>query len=169
MNEAGKRLYPREVVIRSPGKAERIEEALGLSAKVIPTGGHFRRLTMAGGKLVSELVENGEAIVNALKEASADLRQIDAFYLATDDDDDGEEIAWHIQEVLRSTGVEDMTRILRMRFYSLMPEDIRQARELALPGIDARVVFVPMSYGHYSMPSSIDSSRLPTCGHRDRN
>ena len=141
MNEAGKRLYPREVVvIEAPGKAERIEEALGLSAKVIPTGGHFRRLTMAGGKLVSELVENGEAIVNALKEASADLRQIDAFYLATDDDDDGEEIAWHVLEVLRSAGVEDMTRILRMRFYSLMPEDIRQARELALPGIDARRV-----------------------------
>jgi hypothetical protein len=141
MNEAGKRLYPREVVvIEAPGKAERIEEALGLSAKVIPTGGHFRRLAMAGGKLVSELVENGEAIANALKEASADLRQIDAFYLATDDDDDGEEIAWHVQEVLRSTGVEDMTRILRMRFYSLMPEDIRQARELALPGIDARRV-----------------------------
>lgn len=141
MNEAGKRLYPREVVvIEAPGKVERIEEALGLSVKVIPTGGHFRRLTMAGGKLVPELVENGEATVNALKEASADLRQIDAFYLATDDDDDGEEIAWHVQEVLLSAGVEDTTRILRMRFYSLMPEDVRQARELALPGIDARRV-----------------------------
>jgi len=141
MNEAGKRLYPREVVvIEAPGKVERISEALGLPAMVIPTGGHFRHLAMIGGKLVPELLENGEAAVNALKQASADLRQIDAFYLATDDDNDGEEIAWHVQEVLRSAGVEDVTRILRMRFYSLMPEDIRQARELALPGIDARRV-----------------------------
>lgn len=141
MNEAGKRLYPREVVvIEAPGKVERIEEALGLSAMVIPTGGHFRRLAMAGGKLVSQILEDGETTVNALKEASADLRQIDAFYLATDDDDDGEEIAWHVQEVLRGTGVEDVTRIRRMRFYSLTQEDIRQARELALPGIDARRV-----------------------------
>ena len=141
MNEAGKRLYPREVVvIEAPGKVERIEEALGLSAKVIPTGGHFRRIAMIGGKLVAEVDEGGESTVNALKEISADLRQIDAFYLATDDDDDGEEIAWHVQEVLRSAGVEDASRILRMRFYSLTPEDVRQARELALPGIDARRV-----------------------------
>lgn len=141
MNEAGRRLYPREVVvIEAPGKAERIEEALGLSAKVIPTGGHFRRLAMTGGKLVAEIIEGGESTVNALKEISADLRQIDAFYLATDDDDDGEEIAWHVQEVLRGAGVEDTSRIRRMRFYSLTPEDVRQARELALPGIDARRV-----------------------------
>lgn len=141
MNEVGKRLYPREVVvIEAPGKIERISEALGLSAIVIPTGGHFRRLAMIGGKLISEVIEGGESTVNALKETSADLRQIDAFYLATDDDDDGEEIAWHVQEVLRNAGVEDAARILRMRFYSLTPEDIRQARELALPGIDARRV-----------------------------
>jgi len=141
MNEAGKRLYPREVVvIEAPGKVKRIEEALGLSVKVISTGGHFRRLAMDNGKLATQIVENGETAVIALKEASSDLRQIDAFYLATDDDDDGEEIAWHVQEVLRSAGVEDATRILRMRFYSLMPEDVRRARELALPGIDARRV-----------------------------
>lgn len=141
MNEAGKRLYPREVVIiEAPGKAKRIEEALGLSAKVIPTGGHFRRLVMTGGKLVAEVIEGGESTVKALKEISADLRQIDSFYLATDDDDDGEEIAWHVQEVLRSAGVEDASKILRMRFYSLTPEDVRQARKLALPGIDARRV-----------------------------
>jgi hypothetical protein len=141
MNEVGKRLYPRDVVvIEAPGKVERISEALGLSAMVIPTGGHFRRLALIGGKLVSEVIEGGEFTVNALKEVSADLRQIDAFYLATDDDDDGEEIAWHVQEVLRSAGVEVVKKILRMRFYSLTPEDVRLARELALPGIDARRV-----------------------------
>lgn len=141
MNESGKRLYPREVVIiEAPGKTDRISEALGLSAMVIPTGGHFRRLVSAGGKLVSEVIKGGESTVNALKEVTSDLRQIDAFYLATDDDDDGEEIAWHVQEVLRAAGVTDVTRIRRMRFYSLTPDDIRQARELALPGIDARRV-----------------------------
>lgn len=141
MNEAGRRLYPREVVIiEAPGKADRISEALGLSAQVIATGGHFRRIVLTDGQLQAEVIENGESTVKSLQEVSSDLRQIDAFYLATDDDDDGEEIAWHVQEILRAQGVIDPARILRMRFYSLTPGDIRKARELALSGIDARRV-----------------------------
>lgn len=139
MNEKGKRLYPREVVIiEAPGKESRVSEALGLSAHVVPTGGHFRRLKMDGGRLLSEITNKDT--VDALERVTKDLRHIDYFYLATDDDDDGEEIAWHVQEVLRSLGVDDSSRIRRMRFYSLAADDIRQARELALPGIDARRV-----------------------------
>lgn len=141
MNEAGRRLYPREVVIiEAPGKANRISEALGLSAQVIATGGHFRRIVLADGQLQAEVIENGESTVRSLQEVSSDLRQIDAFYLATDDDDDGEEIAWHVQEILRTQGVIDPERIRRMRFYSLTQGDIRKAREQALSGIDARRV-----------------------------
>jgi hypothetical protein len=41
--ERGKRLYPREcVIIEAPGKREVVEQALGLSAKVLATNGHFR-------------------------------------------------------------------------------------------------------------------------------
>ncbi len=139
MNEMGKRLYPREVVIiEAPGKKVRVGEALGLSAEVISTAGHFRRINTQGEQLTAE-VTNPE-VVNALRAWTADLRHIDRFLLATDDDDDGEEIAWHVQQVLIEQGVDDPTRICRMRFYALAPQEIRQARELALPGIDARRV-----------------------------
>jgi len=139
MNENGRRLYPREVVIiEAPGKLTRIEDALGLTAQVVATGGHFRRLRVINGELQPEITN--EVAYTDLQSTTRDLRQIDNFYIATDDDDDGEEIAWHVQEVLRSQGVTDPNRIRRMRFYSLMPADIRQARALALPGIDARKV-----------------------------
>lgn len=139
MNEKGKRLYPREiVVIEAPGKEERVSEALGLSAQVISTGGHFRRLKVNGNDVAPEITNKDT--LNILRKVTEDLRQIDAFYIATDDDDDGEEIAWHVQEELRALGVDDPTRIRRMRFYSLAPQDIQQARQLALPGIDARRV-----------------------------
>lgn len=139
MNEKGKRLYPREVVIiEAPGKEARVEEALGLSVQVVSTGGHFRRLKSDGNHLEHEITNKDT--LNALRKVTEDLRHIDTFYLATDDDDDGEEIAWHVQEELRALGVDDPTRIRRMRFYSLAPQDIRQARQLALPGIDARRV-----------------------------
>lgn len=139
MNENGRRLYPREVVIiEAPGKVARIEEALGLTAHVVATGGHFRRLRVINDKLQAEITN--EVTYNDLQSTTRDLRQIDNFYIATDDDDDGEEIAWHVQEVLRSQGVTDPNRIRRMRFYSLTSADIRQAHKLALPGIDARKV-----------------------------
>lgn len=139
MNEKGKRLYPREVVvIEAPGKKVRVGEALGLSAEVISTGGHFRRINAVGTQLTAEVTN--PQVVNALRAWTADLRHIDRFLLATDDDDDGEEIAWHVQQVLKEQGVDEPTRICRMRFYALAPQDIRQARELALPGIDARRV-----------------------------
>ncbi len=138
LNEKGKRLYPREVVIiEAPGKAQRVEEALGLSAQVISTGGHFRRLIAKGNTLTAEIT-NKQTLTD-LMAVIDDLRHIDRFFLATDDDDDGEEIAWHVQEVMKEK-VKDPDRIRRMRFYSLAPDDIRQARELALPGIDARRV-----------------------------
>jgi hypothetical protein len=137
----GKRLYPREVVvIEAPGKVDRITEALGLSAKVIATGGHFRRLALVGGKLVAEYLKDGDVARGKLEDETRDLKQVDAFYLATDDDDDGEEIAWHVQEVLRERGVDSADRVRRMRFYALTPDEIRRARELALPGIDAKRV-----------------------------
>jgi hypothetical protein len=139
LNEKGKRLYPREVVIiEAPGKETRVEEALGLSVQVVSTGGHFRRLKANGNHLEPEITNKDT--LNALRKATEDLRHIDTFFLATDDDDDGEEIAWHVQEELRALGVDDPSRIRRMRFYSLAPQDIRKARQLALPGIDARRV-----------------------------
>ena len=139
LNEKGKRLYPREVVvIEAPGKKARVSEALGLSAHVISTGGHFRRTRSMDGKLTAEVTN--PAVVQELAAVTADLRNIDRFFLATDDDDDGEEIAWHVQQVLKDQGVTDRARVRRMRFYSLAPQDIRLARELALPGIDARRV-----------------------------
>lgn len=138
LNEKGKRLYPREVVIiEAPGKAQRVEDALGLSAQVISTGGHFRRMMAAGDTLTAEITN--KQTLNDLIAVTDDLRHIDRFFLATDDDDDGEEIAWHVQEVMKEK-IKDPDRIRRMRFYSLAPDDIRQARELALPGIDARRV-----------------------------
>lgn len=141
MAERGRRLYPREcVIIEAPGKLEVVEQALGLSARVIATHGHFRELDPSRDDFTFQASKEGESTMQQLKEAAADMGQYDAIYLATDDDEDGEEIAWHVIQVLRDAGLRNESKFRRMRFYALTPKEIQRARDLALPGIDARRV-----------------------------
>ena len=77
----------------------------------------------------------------------------DSVYLATDDDDDGEEIAWHVMQIFIECGFTDTQKIKRMRFYSLTGDEIRRAKKNALPGIDAKRV-------RSSLLKKIQDSRL---------
>ncbi|MGH8049688.1 MAG: AAA domain-containing protein [Burkholderiales bacterium] len=139
--ERGKCLYPREcVIIEAPGKQDIVEAALGLSARVIATHGHFRELTHSTQGVRFQATKAGEGTMQLLRQAAAEMGHYDAIYLATDDDDDGEEIAWHVMQVLQEAGLRSENKFRRMRFYALTPKEIRRARELALPGIDARRV-----------------------------
>ncbi len=143
--ERGKRLYPREcVIIEAPGKQHVVEAALGLSAKVIATHGHFRELVHSSQKVRFQVSKDGEGAMQLLRQVAAEMGQYDAVYIATDDDDDGEEIAWHVIQVLQEAGRHFENKFRRMRFYALTPREIRLARELALPGIDARRVKVSL-------------------------
>ncbi|CAB4566730.1 MAG: type I DNA topoisomerase [Actinobacteria bacterium] len=94
------------VIVESPAKAKTISKYLGPDFDVRPSVGHIADLPSKGlavdvengFKPSYELTERGRTIVKELKAA---LKEVDALYLATDEDREGEAISWHLLEHLK--------------------------------------------------------------------
>ncbi|MDQ3431786.1 MAG: type I DNA topoisomerase, partial [Actinomycetota bacterium] len=133
----------RLVIVESPAKARTVQRYLGAGYEVAASVGHIRDLpTKAAdipakykGKPWSRLgvdVENGFEplyVVDARKKKTvAELKQLladaDELYLATDEDREGEAIAWHLREVLRP-----QVPVRRMVFHEITQEAITRAVE----------------------------------------
>lgn len=91
------------VIVESPSKAKTIEKYLGDNFKVLSSVGHIRDLDPNSFSLDDELnpiykvMEGKESVVNQLKSAAARASKT---YLMTDQDREGEAIAWHLREEL---------------------------------------------------------------------
>ncbi|WP_166879777.1 type I DNA topoisomerase [Salinibacterium sp. ZJ450] len=130
------------VIVESPAKAKTIGQYLGDDYEVQASVGHIRDLVepknlppeLKKGSLgkFSVDVENGFApyyvvsdgkkqTVAALKRA---LKNADELYLATDEDREGEAIAWHLLEVLKPK-----VPVKRMVFHEITKEAIERAKE----------------------------------------
>ena len=94
------------VIVESPAKAKTIENYLGKGFTVKSSIGHIRDLPKKGGMAID--IENGfkpnyvisedkKKIVSELKE---EVKKADTIWLATDEDREGEAIAWHLTEAL---------------------------------------------------------------------
>ncbi|WP_327088748.1 type I DNA topoisomerase [Nonomuraea sp. NBC_01738] len=146
----------RLVIVESPAKAKTIEKYLGSGYVVESSIGHIRDLPERAddipekykGEAWARLGVNVEHefeplyVVNHDKKAQvAKLRQLlkdaDELYLATDEDREGEAIAWHLQEVLKPK-----VPVHRMVFHEITPQAIRAAvanpRTLNLRLVDAQ-------------------------------
>ena len=95
------------VIVESPAKAKTIEGFLGKDFLVKSSIGHIRDLPKKGGMAID--IENGFA---PTYEVSADKKKVvdelsklskksETVWLATDEDREGEAIAWHLQEALK--------------------------------------------------------------------
>lgn len=97
---------PKLLIVESPTKAKTIGKFLGKDFRVISSFGHIRDLPKKstavdvhhGFKPTYEVPDDKKDKVKALKTASKGVEDI---YLATDEDREGEAIAWHIAEVLK--------------------------------------------------------------------
>ncbi len=95
------------VIVESPAKAKTIQKYLGKDYVVLASKGHVRDLPKSGMQIDIEhgyaphyeILEDHRPIVNELKKAAKD---VDLIYLAPDPDREGEAIAWHIAEELKS-------------------------------------------------------------------
>ncbi len=93
------------VIVESPAKAKTIEKFLGADYKVMSSYGHIRDLRKKDFSIdssgdftpVYEIPEEKKELVNELKKAAS---QADMVWLASDEDREGEAIAWHLYEVL---------------------------------------------------------------------
>jgi DNA topoisomerase I len=93
------------VIVESPAKAKTIEKFLGTDFKVASSMGHIRDLVKKdfGIDLKNNyqpqyvISEDKKKIVAELKKLAKSAKEI---WLASDEDREGEAIAWHLQEVL---------------------------------------------------------------------
>ena len=144
------------VIVESVAKATRIQGMLGPDYIVKPSIGHIRDLPQSAAdipasvksekwarlginvhdhfKPVYVVSSDRKKIVSELKAA---LRQVDELYLATDEDREGEAIAWHLREVLNPK-----VPVKRMVFHEITPAAIVRAvndtRDLDLRLVDAQ-------------------------------
>ena len=93
------------VIVESPAKAKTIEKFLGEDYKVLSSYGHIRDLKKKGlgvdiqhrFKPDYEVPQEKEKLVADLKR---EVKKAETVWLASDEDREGEAIAWHLYEVL---------------------------------------------------------------------
>jgi DNA topoisomerase-1 len=129
------------VVVESPAKARTIAGYLGGDYVVESSIGHIRDLPRSAAEIPAAQkkepwarlgvdVEHGFAPLYVITpdkrrqvaKLKTLLKQADALYLATDEDREGEAIAWHLVQVLSPT-----VPVRRMVFHEITPAAIREA------------------------------------------
>jgi DNA topoisomerase-1 len=135
------------VIVESPAKARTIKKYLGKDFEVLASYGHVRDLVPKEGAvdpdhgfaMQYQALEKSARHVEAISRA---LRKAKALYLATDPDREGEAIAWHLQEILKSRDELTGKTVHRVVFYEITRNAVRQAvaepRELSLELVNAQ-------------------------------
>ena len=131
------------VIVESPAKARTISGMLGPDFIVESSVGHIRDLPRGADEVPAAFkgeswarlgvdVDNGfkplYVVSSPKKSVVANLKKLlktaDELYLATDEDREGESIAWHLSEVLNPT-----VPVKRMVFHEITPAAIARAVE----------------------------------------
>lgn len=131
------------VIVESPAKAKTIEKFLGKDYKVMSSYGHIRDLRKKnfsinvdeGFQPIYEIPEDKTQLVADLRKAAS---QAETIWLASDEDREGEAIAWHLSEVL---GLDPLTT-KRIVFHEITKNAILHAienpRAIDLNRVDAQ-------------------------------
>ena len=96
------------VIVESPEKARTIGRFLGSEYHVLPSKGHVRDIEGIGKNSMGIDLQHGYAPNYVMEESKARLiqtlrneaKKADTVWLASDEDREGEAIAWHLKEVL---------------------------------------------------------------------
>ena len=87
------------VIVESPSKCEKIESYLGMHYKCIASKGHLRQLdTYKKYELTYKFMDDKESHIKQMQ-SIINLYEKENIILATDDDREGEAIAWHICDI----------------------------------------------------------------------
>ena len=139
------------LIVESPAKAKTIGKYLGGDFIVKSSVGHIRDLPKTGNAIRIESVGEGKWVFTPTYEISDDKKKVvaelraqakaaSAVYLASDPDREGEAIAWHLREVLK-------TAAAKKPFYRVSYNEITKPAVLAavenpgdinMPRVDAQ-------------------------------
>ncbi|MBU0689081.1 MAG: type I DNA topoisomerase [Gammaproteobacteria bacterium] len=135
------------LIVESPAKAKTLKKYLGKDFEVLASYGHVRDLIPKNGAVD---VDNGYAMnyetiarnskhVDAIAKAAAEA---DNIFLAPDPDREGEAIAWHIAELLKSKRTLKKKNMQRVVFYEITQSAVQEAvakpREISMPLVNAQ-------------------------------
>ncbi len=162
----------RLVIVESPAKAKTIQKYLGEGYVVEASVGHIRDLPQRAAEVPKEFKKNKWAslgidiesdfeplyVVDSAKQSRVndlkkELKDADELLLATDEDREGEAIAWHLLEVLRPK-----VPVKRMVFNEITKEAIQNAanntRDIDQNLVDAQEArrLVDRLYGYQVSP-----------------
>jgi DNA topoisomerase-1 len=162
----------RLVIVESPAKAKTIQKYLGEGYVVEASVGHIRDLPQRAAEVPKEFKKNKWAslgidiesdfeplyVVDSAKQSRVndlkkELKEADELLLATDEDREGEAIAWHLLEVLRPK-----VPVKRMVFNEITKEAIQKAanntRDIDQNLVDAQEArrLVDRLYGYQVSP-----------------
>jgi DNA topoisomerase-1 len=118
------------VIVESPAKAKTIEKFLGKDFRVVSSFGHIRDLAKKnlGIDIKNnftpdyEIPKEKAKVVSELRKAASDSKNI---WIASDEDREGEAIAWHLANVLKL----DLLTTKRIVFHEITKEAISNAIE----------------------------------------
>ena len=120
------------LIVESPSKAKTLKKYLGKDFEILASYGHVRDLVPKTGavdpednfrmkyELIDRNAKHVEAIARAVKEA-------DTVLLATDPDREGEAIAWHLSEILKSRKALKDKKVKRVVFYEITEGAVKDA------------------------------------------
>ena len=120
------------LIVESPSKAKTLKKYLGKDFEVLASYGHVRDLVPKQGavdtahdfamkyELIARNAKHVDAIAKAVKDA-------DTIYLATDPDREGEAIAWHLAEILKSKKLLKNKILKRVVFHEITQSAVQAA------------------------------------------
>jgi DNA topoisomerase I len=118
------------VIVESPAKAKTIEKFLGKDFRVVSSFGHIRDLAKKNLGIDIEnnftpdyeIPKDKAKVVSELRKAAAESKNV---WIASDEDREGEAIAWHLANVLKL----DLNTTKRIVFHEITKEAISHAIE----------------------------------------
>ena len=117
------------VIVESPAKCKKIEEYLGPGYKCVASYGHLRELPSLKNIDINNNFNPTYTIIdNAIKKKQIEflrkeIKNADDVILASDDDREGEAIAWHICQLFKL----DITKTKRIVFHEITEPSLQAA------------------------------------------
>lgn len=143
------------LIVESPSKAKTIEKYLGSGWRVIASVGHVRDLVPENGSVDTEnnfkmrwqIMPGKEKQIKLITD---ELKKADAVYLASDPDREGEAIAWHLLDILKTKKLLTEKPVYRVAFHEITKKAVQAAienpREIDKNLVDAYLVRRALDY-----------------------
>lgn len=139
------------VIVESPAKAKTIEKYLGRDFIVKSSIGHIRGLPSKNGSVdvannFAPRFEINADKKKTIAELKKEVKQADTVWLASDEDREGEAIAWHLAEVLKLDPASTKRIVFHEITKNALDEAVKNPRTINMPLVEAQQARQSLDY-----------------------